>query len=581
MAAPLQLPGYVYDSTTKRYYKAPKSTAAAPPSARAFAPPPTSSSGRPESASRQRKRARREKEKGKGRAVDPAPEPNLWGLRDLGIRSTFDGSVGRKERLHHDLRSLSLSRSKTVRSVFPDCLPLDDDITHLSFDELSPSVLRIGGSNGTIATGDLARAADETAFFPNDEEGFRTSWYFPSKITSLQTCGERVLATCLGPPAQALVGTTSDSISLASVTLAPRKTSLWTSALSRDLVALGCDKKVLVTSDPSRPGGQMEGYVTGGNRGDGTVFALDIYENLIFAGTRKGRVQLFDRRSTRPAFFSSSGTGSSLIAKDELNLHLSSSVTHLRHIPSQPYLLLAAGLDGFLGLYDLRFPPRPSPSSRSSSSASSSSAQPTASTSKPLLQLHGHVNSITHGLGLDVWEDEFVVAAGQDARLRLWSLRTGQLLSPSLSASSSAALPSTFRSPSTDSTSSVSALPPGIASAYSSLRTISPSFAPSFASSHSSSFASPFSSSTAPTTTGFEDPPANPFVRQYASPVLAVKFSPLDPVRLGSGDKEYAERAGRRRELKEKGEGEDGLLRWGLPSLWVAEGGKVEGFAAG
>lgn len=83
-------------------------------------------------------------------------------------------------------------------------------------------------------------------------------------------------ATCLGQPAQAIVGTTSDTISLASVTLAPRKTSLWTSALSPSLLALGCDRKVLVSPDPSSP--QMDAYVTGGKHGGGAVFALDLAE---------------------------------------------------------------------------------------------------------------------------------------------------------------------------------------------------------------------------------------------------------------------------------------------------------------
>jgi hypothetical protein len=111
-----------------------------------------------------------------------------------------------------DLRSISFSRSTTVRTLFPDCLPLDDDITHLSFDERSPAVLRVGCSNGSIAcvrpspsfttvltvfsrcrTGNLSRSANENTYFPNDEEGWRTSWYLPSKITSLQTCGDRVL----------------------------------------------------------------------------------------------------------------------------------------------------------------------------------------------------------------------------------------------------------------------------------------------------------------------------------------------------------------------------------------------------
>ncbi|GAA5876740.1 hypothetical protein JCM8547_002034 [Rhodosporidiobolus lusitaniae] len=561
MPAPLNLPGYTYDPNTNRYFR----TGARPPTAS----PSSSSTTRPpvSSDARQRKRARKTIQKGKWTRLEPA-QPNLWGLRELGTGSRWESSVGAREKLHHDFRSLSLSRSSSSRSLFPDCLPLDDDITHLSFDQHTPSVLRIGSSNGSIATGNLARAADETAYFPNDEEGWRTSWYLPSRITSIQTCGDRVLATCLGPPAQAVIGTTSDSISLASVTLSPRKTSLWTSALSRNLVALGCDKKVLVTSDPTRPSHQMDGYTTGGNRGDGTVFALDIHENLIFAGTRKGRVQLFDRRSSR-----SSSSGSAMgITKEELNLTLASPLTHVRLLKEQPHLL-CAGLDGFLSLFDLRFPCSPSPPSSSTTSTSSSSASATAAkpTSRPILTLSGHSNSFTHGLGLDVWKDEFVVAAGQDSRLRLWSLRSGRLLSPS------SPFPSSSSASSTSSTFSAASPPshhrPSVLSTLTSLSSYTPS--PSTLSSFSSS--SPF-----------PEPKQNPFERTWQSPVRAVAFSPLDAGRMGEkaygkdildgSANEWEEGEARRRAEEAR---ERTMLRWGLSSLWVAEGGGVEGFVAG
>ncbi|GAA5838751.1 hypothetical protein JCM11251_006726 [Rhodosporidiobolus azoricus] len=552
---PLSIPGYAWDG--KRYYKVFKSAAKHTPASQIRAgsslPPPATSSSRTETEGRRKKRARKTLAKGKWRAAE-APQPNLWGLREMSVQSAWQGSVGTRERLHHDMRSLSLAQVTTVRSLYPDCLPLDDDVLHLSFDELSPSILRIGGSNGTIATGNLTRTADESAYFPNDEEGWRISWYFPSRITSLQTSGDRMLATCLGPPAQAVVATTSDSISLASVTLSPRKTSLWSSALSENLVALGCDKKVLVTSDASRPGGQMDGYNTGGNRGDGTVFALDIHENLFFAGTRKGRVHLFDSRSTRPSSTASSSS-SPHIAKNELNLLLSSPVTHLRHIKEQPYLLLAAGMDGFLGVFDLRFPPRPS-SRPFPASSSSGAAKPT---STPLLKLEGHVNSFTQGLGFDVWKDDFVAAAGQDSRLRLWSLRTGRLLSPAPSASSAAGATPTFSS---------TASPSALSAALSSLQTYTPSS--TALSSLSTTFSTP-------------DPHPSPFARLFSSPLRSISFSPIDPLRLGN--KSYAEGLARRAEVDAPEEGrqerERELIRWGMPSLWLAEGGKVEGFVAG
>ncbi|GAA5985033.1 hypothetical protein JCM11641_000824 [Rhodosporidiobolus odoratus] len=553
MSTQLAIPGYTYDPVKKRYFKAPPTATKQTPTSQSRVPALSSTSTssnqpRTDSDGRKRKRARRAQVNTKQKAL-PLPQPNLWGLRDFMLGGGWDGSVGKREALHHNFRSMSLTRSHSAKNLYPDCLPLDDEITHLSFSAMDPAILQLGGSNGIIATGNLARKADESTYFPNDEEGWRTSWCFSSKITSLKTCGERVLATSLGPPAQALVGTTTDSISLASVTLSPRKTSLWSSALSSDLVALGCDKKVLVTSDPSRPGGQMDGYSTGGNRGDGTVFALEL---LIFAGTRKGRVQLFDRRSTRPTP-SSTSASSARIAKDELNISLSSPITHLRHIKEQPYLLLAAGMDGFIGLYDLRFPPRPSP--RSSS--------PSTLADQPLLSLSGHVNSFSQNLGLDVWKDEFVVAAGQDSRLRLWSFRTGHLLSPPPLPSLASSSTSSFSSSSTSATFS-----PATLSALSSFRTYTPS--PSLL---LSSISTP-----APTPT----PPPNPFHRTYSAPLKAVCFSSLDPVRLGEGGKKrYAESlVGRSREVLEREGREDGEGRWGVPSLWVAEGGGVEGFGA-
>lgn len=39
--------------------------------------------------------------------------------------------------------------------------------------------------------------------------------------------------------------------------------------------------------------------MTGSQRGDGAVFALDITERTIYAGTRRGEVQMFDLRGSR------------------------------------------------------------------------------------------------------------------------------------------------------------------------------------------------------------------------------------------------------------------------------------------
>lgn len=58
------------------------------------------------------------------------------------------------------------------------------------------------------------------------------------------------------------------------------------------------------------------------------------------------------------------------------------------------------------------------------------------------MEFAGHVNSYTERLGLSTDPDKhFVFAAGQDKRLRGWSLRTGQQLAPQPTHSNTTFLP--------------------------------------------------------------------------------------------------------------------------------------------
>ena len=64
---------------------------------------------------------------------------------------------------------------------------------------------------------------------------------------------------------------------------------------------------------------------------------------------------------------------------------------------------------------------------RASLSVISEAKQP--ASPQPILALRGHVNSHTQALGLDISPDgQFLVAAGEDNRVRIWSLRTGHQL---------------------------------------------------------------------------------------------------------------------------------------------------------
>jgi hypothetical protein len=66
------------------------------------------------------------------------------------------------------------------------------------------------------------------------------------------------------------------TVCISSVTLSPRKTSIWTSAINEKIVAIGCDRKVLLSNDPSSA--SLLSYNTGSRHGDGAVYALDLTE---------------------------------------------------------------------------------------------------------------------------------------------------------------------------------------------------------------------------------------------------------------------------------------------------------------
>ncbi|KAM0755990.1 hypothetical protein T439DRAFT_17481 [Meredithblackwellia eburnea MCA 4105] len=321
MDGSLSIPGYYFDNTKNKYFKLLPGQS-----------PPTVNNGDAHRNKRPKLDRDRDEHKDKHRRTGVAGV----GWDTIRSRSTIINSFTD----HHELTSLRLSQSILKTSYEPTCLPIDDSISAFAFDRAYPDVLRVAGESGTLATGQY----EDDSFM----DTWRTSWMFPSRVTSLQCCGGRILATSLGPPAQALVGTTEDAVSLASVTLSPRKTSLWTSALSPSLVALGCDRKVLISRDPSSA--TMDGYTTGGKGGGGTVFGLDLDETLIYAGTRKGNLKVFDTRSSptaAPSNGAAAGSGEEPVSRAEINLAFPTSVTNVRRLKSSTAAsVVVAQIDG-------------------------------------------------------------------------------------------------------------------------------------------------------------------------------------------------------------------------------------------
>ncbi|KAK4050356.1 DDB1- and CUL4-associated factor 4 [Microbotryomycetes sp. JL221] len=314
------------------------------------------------------------------------PWHRSWPTLDSSLVTDEPHRASSIEQRHHYLDGLALSRARLVETIEIDCLTVDQDVTCIDFDSQDDNTIRIGGSFGSIATGYLKRPDDDIGWFPNDEHAFRMTYMLPNKVTSLSTCHSFLLATSFGSPAKALYSSTKDNnnVSLAPILLSPGKTSIWSSAQSGQAIALGCDKGVMLSRDPASS--HTHTYVTGGKGGGGTVFALDMTDNLIFAGTRKGHVRLFDQRCDPQSYRTNNNGG---LSQAQLVIPIPSPVTHCRRVK---HGLLVATMSGGLELYDMRFIKQ----------------------EKPVLNCKGHVNNVSTDLGFDVWRDEFVAMAGED-----------------------------------------------------------------------------------------------------------------------------------------------------------------------
>jgi len=175
---------------------------------------------------------------------------------------------------------------------------------------------------------------------------------------------------------------------------------VWTSHLQGRNLALGANKKAIFLKDIDA----VRSLHILDTQSD--VFAVEQQENLVYAGARNGSISRFDTRLEALG-------GERLL--DDVFKTQTNSITHLKIV--REWQLVVGNINGNLGTYDLRF----------------------ARGSTPLLSLSGHDNSHTIVLALAVDPSEdFLFVAGQDKRIRAWSLQSGQaLLPPPISSSSS------------------------------------------------------------------------------------------------------------------------------------------------
>ncbi|KAF8236366.1 hypothetical protein L208DRAFT_1252462 [Tricholoma matsutake] len=212
-----------------------------------------------------------------------------------------------------------------------------------------------------------------------------------SDISSISISGALCIATCLGPTPKLSVQDLNVPGRTYLVNL-HNVHDIWNSHLLGSSLLLGADKRAIYFQHID-----LSSFQTLDTHSD--VFAVSQQDNLIYTGARNGTISRFDRRMGKPH-------GQKLV-DDRFTNRQRSSVLHIETVRDDQ--LLTSHMNGELLMFDLRF-------SRHSI---------------PVMKYPGHVNSHTQRLGiaLDLHHD-FLFAAGEDGRIRGWSVNTGEPLLP-------------------------------------------------------------------------------------------------------------------------------------------------------
>ncbi|OCB88231.1 hypothetical protein A7U60_g4636 [Sanghuangporus baumii] len=339
--------------------------------------------------------------------------------RYLQISRAGKGNFSQRLRLADDLEGLSLVNSYT--ELDPSLRPLTwqsskiaSFCTATTDDTLN---VLVGDSRGVLH---CSRAVNKT--MPginagpdrfNDNSRLFTSYHLGSgsPIVKIATCGNLVVA----------VSNTCDSCLLAIRDLKapdysgvsfPRIDSTGdiraASLLDKSLV-LGMSNKLVWLQDVQS---SIRNHRTLHTRSD--VLSIVQSPNTITAGLRSGEVRLFDVRTRGDASTELIGSRYSKRSdwelgpsKDMKSRMAHAAVTHLQGVGD--WEMLVGTSSGELEMFDLRFA--------------------TGTRVEPTMSFKGHVNSYLLDLGITIDPTSSILfAAGQDRRIRAWSLKSGEQL---------------------------------------------------------------------------------------------------------------------------------------------------------
>ncbi|KAI8982602.1 hypothetical protein BDB01DRAFT_836043 [Pilobolus umbonatus] len=165
------------------------------------------------------------------------------------------------------------------------------------------------------------------------------------------------------------------------------KDRLWTSAVNKDKVMLGSDTAIIQLT---------EGLDHVRSRKiKSAVFAIELpasQPHHAWFGTRNKCINIYDEREK----------------VYHTQFMQTSSISTIKSLDSasRPYQLLSTAFDGSVFIWDIRMPHT--------------------NTKAPYRQLRGHVNEYNQNLGMDIdTENKLFMQAGDDGRVRIWSLMEG------------------------------------------------------------------------------------------------------------------------------------------------------------
>lgn len=302
-----------------------------------------------------------------------------------GLRSSLP-STSRKDRLTHSLQCSQFASTGKVERSLMHSPWFGGSVTAFQTAHHNGRVWSFAGDSVGWFYSSLTSSRNQTAFFTH---GWQPEFNLSSEVSSICCSDSWCIATSFGPDCKILhfpLEPITEDIRVSRID-SRVACDIWTADLRGSRLALGA-KSRLVCIDDIANRAVVHDLPTYSD-----VFAVAQENHVVYAGLRNGGIFRFDTRTWE-------SKGDALL--DGLFTQPHNSITNLRLLRDSQ--LLVSNVDGKISTFDLRFP----------------------AIRTPLKVCTGNVNSyvIKAAIAVDPSEN-FLFAAGQDNRIRLWSLRSG------------------------------------------------------------------------------------------------------------------------------------------------------------